>query len=410
MGELERVLREGAALHDAGRYDDALALYDEAVSRWPTLALLWNNRGNTLLELGFTDQAIKSYRQALQLAPSLHDSRVALATCLQAMGEVQQALVECAKVLKAAPDHAEAHWNYGLLLLLQGNYQSGFREYEWRWKKRRFTSPARDFAQPRWHGGNPSGKTVLVYAEQGYGDTLQFCRYLPLLVRQGAQVLLECHPPLQALMQTIEPAVTVVPLGSPLPGFDFQAPLLSLPYLFGSTLETIPRTVPYLSAPAGRLPFWQSVVPAGNACKVGLCWSGKNYPDPGRSCQPKLLEPLKNISGIEWVSLQTGEQSALPFPVTDLTLLLQDFADTAALIEQLDLVITIDTAVCHLAGALGKEVWLMVPFAPDWRWGVSSAECPWYPTMRLFRQKKAGEWQAVVQEVAEALAGWRQVP
>ena len=404
MDELERILREGATLHEAGHYDEALALYDEALARWSSLALLWNNRGNTLLELGLIPQAIKSYQQALQLEPSLHDSRVALATCLQAAGEVQQALAECTQVLKVAPDHAEAHWNFGLLLLLQGDYTAGFREYEWRWKKRRFTSPVRQFSQPRWQGTDPAGKIILIYAEQGYGDVLQFCRYLPLLVKRGAEVLFECHQPLVTIMQTLGPGITVVPFGSPLLlSFEYHAPLLSLPYLFGSTFETIPATVPYLTVPEARLPFWRSVMPASSTCKTGLCWAGKSYPDPGRSCQVELLKPLMNLSGLSWVSLQMTENSVKPFSLIDLTMLVQDFADTAALLAQLDLVITIDTAVAHLAGALGKETWLMVPFAPDWRWGLNRTDCPWYPTIRLFRQERAGAWETVIEQVREAL-------
>lgn len=405
MGELERILREGAALHDSGQYDEALNLYDEAVGRWPTLALLWNNRGNTLLEMGFFDQAAKSYQQALLLAPTLHDSRVALATCLQAQGKLHEALVECAKVLRAAPDHAEAHWNYSLLLLLQGNYAAGFREYEWRWKKRRFTSPVRAFTEPRWNGGPLTGQTMLVYAEQGLGDTIQFCRYLPLLVERGAQVLFECHHPLKALMQTLGNGITVLAFGDPLPFFDCQAPLLSLPFLMNSTQETIPCDVPYLASPTEHLPFWQSVMPPRSGRRIGLCWSGKSYPDPGRSCPPELLVPLGSVAGAAYVSLQIGcEGIKPPVALMDLTMLVQDFADTAALMTQLDLVITIDTAVAHLAGALGKETWVLVPFAPDWRWGLERQDCLWYPTVRIFRQHEPGNWEAVVQEVALALS------
>jgi hypothetical protein len=404
MGELERILHEGAALHETGRYDDALSLYDEAVGRWPTLALLWNNRGNTLLELGLHQQAIKSYQQALQLAPSLHDSRIALATCLQARGEVQQALVECAKVLKAAPDHAEAHWNYALLLLLQGNYGAGFREYEWRWKKRRFTSPVRKFSEPRWYGDSLSGKTLLVYAEQGLGDTIQFCRYLPLLVEHGGSVVFECHQPLATLMQSLGETIRIVPFGQMLPPFDYHVPLLSLPHLLGSSFETIPASVPYLSSPKERLLFWRSVMPTDNMLKVGLCWAGKAYPDPARSCSPSVLQPFTAVQHVSWISLQMGEgASTQPFPLTDLTMLVQDFADTAGLVAQLDLVITIDTAVAHLAGALGKETWLMVPSAPDWRWGVDRKNCPWYPTMRLFRQQHAGRWDDVIKQLSATL-------
>lgn len=409
MGELDRILREGAALHDQGRFDDAMSLYDDALGRWPTLALLWNNRGNTLLELGFFDQAAKSYQQALHLAPSLHDSRVALATCLQMQGEVQQALIECAKVLRAVPEHAEAHWNYALLLLLQGNYGAGFREYEWRWKKRRFTSPLREFPQPRWHGENISGKTVLVYAEQGFGDTIQFCRYLPLLVKLGGNVLFECHQSLTALMLELGPGIAVIPFGQLLPAFDCHIPLLSLPYLFGSTVETIPAVVPYLAPPEKRLPFWRSVMVPDAAPKVGLCWSGKIYPDSGRTIAASLLSPLKTVPGLSFVSLQVGEGlEKPPFPLIDLTLLIQDFADTAAVITQLDLVVTIDTAVAHLAGALGKETWLLLPFAPDWRWGLEREDCPWYPGMRLFRQQESGDWEPVVAQVCEALGQYRR--
>lgn len=408
MGELERILREGATLHESGRYDDALALYDDALSRWPTLALLWNNRGNAFLELGLLDQAVKSYQHALELAPSLHDSRVALASCLQSQGNLQQAMVECARVLKAAPEHAEAHWNYALLMLLQGNYVNGFREYEWRWKKRRFTSPLREFAEPRWHGGDLRGKTILVYAEQGLGDTLQFCRYLPLLAQRGAAVVFECHQPLVRLMETLGSDIRVLPFGEQLPPFDCHIPLLSIPYLLGSTLETIPTAVPYLQVPEERRPFWQSVVPATRrARKIGICWAGKTKPDPGRSCPPELLHPLAELHGIAWVSLQVGQGDVKPdFPLIDLTMLLQDFSDTAALVEQLDLVITIDTSVAHLAGALGKQTWLLLPFSPDWRWGVERNDCAWYPTMRLFRQPVPADWETVVQYLAAEVRRW----
>ena len=271
MGELDRLLREAVAMQEAGRYQDALAVYDDAAYRWPNLALLWNNRGNTLLELARPAEAAESYHRALQLAPELHDARVALASCLQAIGYLHEALACCDAVLRAVPDHAEAHWNRALLLLLQGQYAEGWREYEWRWKKRRFTSPLRALPQPLWQGEPLAGKTILVHAEQGLGDTLQFCRYLPLLAAGGAQVLFECHPPLAALMATLGPAIRVVPMGVPLPFFDLHAPLLSLPRLFGTTLETIPHAVPYLQSPPDRLAFWESAMPRDARRAVGLC-------------------------------------------------------------------------------------------------------------------------------------------
>lgn len=405
MGELDRILRQASELHDSGRFQDALALYEDALACWPTLALIWNNRGNTLLELGQFEQATQSYLQALELAPTLHDSRIALSSCWMAQGELQQAMDACLTVMKAVPDHAEAHWNYALLLLLQDDYAAGFREYEWRWKKRRFSSPVRTFEQPRWYGESLTGKTILVYAEQGFGDTLQFCRYLLLLAEQQGRIVFECHTPLVRLMQQLDIPVTVVPFGCSLPHFDTHVPLLSLPALFGTTVTSVPSDMPYLRAPNELNLFWQSVVPQhSSGKKVGICWAGKLYPDPNRSCPVEYLEPLGDLPGIAWYSLQVGEKrESPPFVLTDLTMLIQDFADTAALIMQLDLVITIDSAVAHLAGALGKETWVLVPFAPDWRWGLERTDCPWYLGMRLFRQQAPGAWDGVIDVLVNEL-------
>lgn len=405
MGEFDRIVREAVALHEAGQCEQALQLYDDAVSRWPSLALLWNNRGTTLLELARHAEAAESYRRALQLAPELHDARVALASCLQSLGYLSEAQAACDIVLQAVPDHAEAHWNQALLLLLQGNYAMGWQEYEWRWKKRRFTSPQRQFMQPQWQGEPLAGKTILIHAEQGFGDTLQFCRYLPFLAASASQVVFECHPQLTALMATVSPGLTIVAMGQPLPPFDCHLPLMSLPRLFGTTLETIPAAVPYLQPPAGRLPFWQSVLPERSGkLRVGLCWAGKTYPDPGRSIPTVMLAPLATCTAASFVSLQVGQGSAQPaINLLDLTMLVQDFADTAALLAQLDIVITIDTAVAHLAGALGLETWLLLPAAPDWRWLLKRADSPWYPTMRLYRQQQPGNWAELLERVAMAL-------
>ncbi|CAH2031439.1 tetratricopeptide repeat protein [Trichlorobacter ammonificans] len=409
LHELDRTLREGVALHDAGRFEGALALYDTALIRWPEAPLLWNNRATTLLETARFEEAAASYRMALQLVPKLHDARVALATCLQALGRVEEALAETETVLAQAPDHAEAHWNRALVLLLTGRYAEGWREYEWRWRKRRFTSPPRRFVQPVWQGEDPAGRTILIHAEQGFGDTLQFCRYLPLLCERGATVLFECHPPLAPLMATLDPRIQVYPMGSPLPAFDCHLPLLSLPLWFNTTATTIPAAIPYLTPPADRLPFWRSLLPQDGSLRVGLCWAGKPYPDPGRSIPADLLAPLAALPGITFVSLLIGEgQTAPPLPLTDLTVLIRDFADTAALIAQLDLVVTIDTAVAHLAGALGKPVLVLLPCAPDWRWGLAGEQCPWYPTARLYRQERRGAWSDVLEQLVRDLRLLRQ--
>lgn len=400
MQQLEQILIKGAALHDAGRLEQALALYDAALLRCPDSPLLWNNRGNSLLELARFKDAAQSYRQALQLMPGLYDAQVALATCLQALGQIYEALAETETVLTRSPGHAEAHWNRALLLLLTGRYTEGWQEYEWRWKKRRFTSPQQQFRQPLWHGEAADNRTILIHAEQGFGDTIQFCRYLPLLSDRGFNVLFACHPPLVRLMTTLNSPITVIALNQQLPHFDCHLPLLSLPLLFNTTPNNIPARTAYLTSPPERLPFWQSLLPATDHLRVGLCWAGKKYPDPLRSCPAQLLEPLTTIQGIELFSLQTeSTDNDKPPRLYDLTMLIQDFGDTAALISQLDLVITIDTAVAHLAGALGKNTWLLLPFAADWRWGIGGESSDWYSSIRIFRQKSRGDWQGVVDEL-----------
>lgn len=394
------------ALHEAGQYERAVQLYDDAASRWPGLALLWNNRGNALLELAHYAEAAESYRRALQFAPELHDARVALASCLQSLGDPDEALAACNTVLQAAPYHAEAHWNRALLLLQQGAYVAGWQEYEWRWQKRRFTSPQRQFAQPLWQGEPLAGKTILIHAEQGFGDTLQFCRYLPLVAASASQVVFECHPQLTTLMDGLSPNITIVAMGQPLPPFDCHLALMSLPHLFGTTLETIPASMPYLRAPLKRLPFWRSVMPERSGkLRVGLCWARKPFPNPDRCCPAALLDRLAACTGVAYYSLQVDSFGlGRPLlPLIDLTSQLRDFADTAALVAQLDLVISVDTAVAHLAGAMGVPCWLLLSTDVDWRWMLKREDSPWYPGMRLFRQQQPGNWPGVLERVVAAL-------
>jgi Flp pilus assembly protein TadD len=387
-----------------GKYDNALEVYDQALQHSLDSAAVWNNRGNAFLELRRYDDAAESYSRALMLAPDFHDTRVALATCFQALGQNAEAQSACETVLKADPHHAEAHWNRALLLLLNGDYRQGWREYEWRWLKRKFTSPRRNFAQPPWRGEPVAGKTVLIHAEQGLGDTIHFSRYVPLVAALGAQVVFECHPPLASLMESLASGgVSVAAMGEPLPYFDLHVPLMSLPMIFDTSVETIPGKVPYLAPPVGRVSFWRSQLIDNKDFKVGLCWAGKSYPDPGRSCPAELLAPLAEIDGVSLYSLQVGWDGALPLPMSDLTGLIQNFGDTAALISLLDLVITVDTAVAHLAGALGTATWVMLPYAADWRWMTGRVDSPWYPTMRLFRQALPGDWQDTIRRIVYSL-------
>lgn len=399
----DAALALGYCLHELRKFEEALAVYDRLLSASPVLTVAWNNRGTTLLEMCRYAEAAASFSRALELNPCLYDARVVLASCYQALGLVDEAMSACNAVLADAPEHAEAHWNKSLLLLLNGDYQQGWQEYEWRWKKRNFSSPVRNFVQPRWQGEPASGKTILIHSEQGFGDTLQFCRYIPLVAARGMRVVFECHPPLVGLMECLAENVDVVALGQPLPHFDLHLPLLSLPLIFGTTVDTIPGDVPYLLPPADRLPLWRGLVQDENRFKVGLCWAGKSYPDPGRSCPVEQLSSLAEIDGVSWYSLQVGWKNDLPIPMNDITVNIRDFADTAALISRLDLVITIDTAVAHLAGALGTPTWVLLPFAPDWRWMRGRNDSPWYLSMRLFRQDAYGEWTKCIGTLHSAL-------
>ena len=295
-------------------------------------------------------------------------------------------------------------------LLLQGRYAEGWQEYEWRWRKSDFTSPCRHTDIPLWDGSPLLGRTILLHAEQGFGDAIQFARYAPLVAQRGGTVVVECHPQLVQLIQTIDGIQTVVPFGAPLPPFNCQAPLLSLPRIFETTLQSIPSRCPYMAVRDEYLKKWAALISTHSASlRVGLVWAGKSYPDPLRSCRLAELAPLALLHNVTFYSLQLGagsEQAASPpsgMTLIDLTDQIHDFANTAALIDQLDLVIGIDTAVAHLAGALGKPVLLLLPFAPDWRWLLHRSDSPWYPTMRIFRQKQPGDWSDAILNVQAAL-------
>jgi hypothetical protein len=282
-----------------------------------------------------------------------------------------------------------------------GDFENGWREYEWRWKVRSLSTP-RPFTQPQWNGSDITGKTILIYCEQGSGDAIQFVRYAPRVTARGAKVLLECPRELQRLFQRVSGAETVCIEGDPLPPFDLHCPVVSLPLAFGTTLQTIPANVPYLWGDGSRK------LEQGQR-HIGLVWAGnpRHKNDRNRSMALKDLAPLSRVKATLH-SLQVGPAQAQIREVSELKLIdhapeLKDFADTAALIEALDLVITVDTSVAHLAGAMGKAVWLLLPLVPEWRWMLQRGDSPWYPTMRLFRQTAAKDWAGVVSRVVDEL-------
>ncbi|NTV49853.1 MAG: tetratricopeptide repeat protein [Geobacteraceae bacterium] len=406
-------LYTGAALHDLGDYEGAIASYRLALESAPEVGEVHNNLGNSLMALGRFAEAADCFLRASEIMPTSPVPRAARASALQAMGNVDEAEADCRMAVAIDPFFAAAHWNLALNLLLQGQYAEGWREYEWRWQKPDFTSPVRYSDVPLWDGSPLNGRTILLHAEQGFGDAIQFVRYAPLVALRGGNVVLECHPQLVSLFQGAGGIQAVVPFGSPLPTFSFQVPLLSLPRIFETSLQNIPSDCPYLSVAEERRKRWSVLVSAYPlGLRVGLVWAGKNYPDPLRSSCLAELAPLASGS-ITFFSLQLGngaeeaKTSPAGMKLVDLTDQIHDFADTAALIEQLDLVISIDTAVAHLAGALGKATWLLLPYAPDWRWLLERSDSPWYPTMQIFRQEKPGDWGGVIDLVSMHLINFR---
>ncbi|MBF0560981.1 MAG: tetratricopeptide repeat protein [Alphaproteobacteria bacterium] len=401
----------GNALQEQGRLEDAIAHYELALRFKPEFPDAINNLGLVLLAQGQFEKAIARFERALRLKPDYPDAINNLGIAYQEQGRIDDAIAQYERALRIRPDYAEAHWNESLLRLLTGDVEAGWRKYEWRWKHKKFPSPKRNFQQPLWSGENLTGKTILLHAEQGLGDTLQFFRYVPLVVNKAKRVILEVHEPLLRLLKQGE-AFHIVPHGHPLPNFDLQCPLLSLPLAFGTTMETIPAKVPYLNADPGLVARWRSRLAGREGFKVGIAWRGSpiHKNDLKRSTTAaQLTELLKRTGNITYVILQkdiTKEELDTIRPyrntmnvVADIT----DFADTAAIVANLDLVISVDTSVAHLAGALGRPVWVVLPFAPEWRWMLEREDSPWYPTMRLFRQTAAGDWDGVFVRVATEL-------
>ena len=296
-----------------------------------------------------------------------------------------------------------------LLLLLRGDFAQGWAEYEWRWRCK--ANPERTYLpRPQWSGEPLEGKTVLIQTEQGFGDSFQFLRYVPAVADRGAKVVLTVPGALVRLANNLPGVAAVVSEGDPLPNFDFHCPLLSLPNVFATRMETIPASVPYLAPPADASAAWTERLSSYPGLKVGLVWSGnpENRMNPARSTPLAELEPLLRISGIRWFSLQVGSPARdialVPrHPIDDLAPFLTDFSETAAAICHIDLVISVETAVAHLAGALGRPVWVPLAVVPAWRWLLGREDSPWYPTMRLFRQTTPGDWTPVVRALADAL-------
>jgi tetratricopeptide (TPR) repeat protein/glycosyltransferase involved in cell wall biosynthesis len=399
----------GNAYQEQGRTEDAIACYRAALALKPDYPEIHSNLGNLLQQQGDFNTAFAHFEQAIALQPDYAGAYNNWGIALRNHGQVEAALATYEQAIALNPDFVEARWNIALTQLLLGDIEQGFAGYEWRfqWSKFQEQNPPRQFSQPRWDGSAIAGKTILIYTEQGMGDTIQFIRYVSLLAAQGARAIVECQPPLVELLSTVPGIAQTLPYGAALPNFDVYAPLLSLPYLLGTTLETIPAQMPYIQVP----PSEATLPPTPRARKIGIVWSGnpQNPYNRTRTVPLELLLPLATLPDIQLYSLQKDVQPAeaellQSHPeVIDLRSHLTDFRATAALINQLDLVISVDTAVTHLAGALAKPVWLLLPFSPDWRWLLDRSDSPWYSTLRIFRQPTYGDWDSPIAQIEAAL-------
>ena len=404
----------GAALYADGQFQEAIDCLRHACSIQSATPELLNNLGLALRARQQYLVAADCFRESLRHCPTDAEVHLNLGNTLRVQGQVNEAIVCLRHALELRPDFPEAHCDLAFALLLQGDFARGFFEYEWRWQRDGFVE--RQCAQPLWRGRDPAGRTLLVYTEQGAGDAIQFVRFVNVLAARGARVVLECQGSLVALFASVAGADEVIARGDPLPAFDWHVPLLSLPLRLGTTLSGLPATVPYLRVPGERsVPLPKPATAAADALKVGVVWRGnpRQTNDRLRSLPVALIEPLLSEPDMVFYSLQVEAaagawDAAKPSGLIDLSSLVHDYADTAALAQQLDLVLTVDTSVAHLAGALGRPVWLILPHAPDWRWLLGQERSPWYPTMRLFRQPAPGDWPGVIQAVGAALKAQRR--
>jgi tetratricopeptide (TPR) repeat protein len=410
--DAEAHINRGNALRELKRIDEALASYDRAIAVRPDYVEAFNNRSVMLQELRQFDEALASLDRALALRPDYVEALTNRAVALHALKRFDEALLSYERVQALRPDYAEAHCNESHLRLLMGDFELGWRKYEWRWKNPSLEPFERTFQQPLWLGEDDvEGKTILIHSEQGFGDVMQFCRYVPLVAARGAQVLFGVPQSLYDLMTTsFDGTAQVLGEGAEVPQYDRHCPLMSLPLAFGTTLKTIPSQTPYLRASHENIRAWSSRLGAKRGPRIGVVWSGNpaHKNDHNRSIDFRVFSRLLDRDAT-FVSLQKEVRPDDASAVRDRTDLLQiaddlmTFADTAAVVANLDLIISVDTSVAHLAGALAIPVWILLPFVPEWRWLIDRSDSPWYPTARLFRQDAPGDWPAVIDHIVAEL-------
>lgn len=396
----------GVLAFQSGYNDEALGLIARALKVAPHFPEALNNMGNVLIKMGRIEDARLCFQEAVAQKPDYALAYNHLGSALRGLGRLDEAVAGYETAIALNPEFAESHYNLSHLYLLMGRFAEGWKAFGWRRRVVEFNHAHRPYAQPVWDGGDLDGKTIFLYPEQGLGDLLQFVRYIPLVVARGGRVVFETPSQMQRLLQGFDGAHSLLPSGTACPDFDCHASLLDLPGIMETTLETIPAPASYITPDADLTGAWAERLGPWQDFRIGLVWSGNpdNTENARRSIDPDFLKPLIQIPGVSLYSLQVGRdgeaEAVFGEAVTDLAPGLKDFADTAAVIRSLDLVVSVDTAVAHLAGALGRPVWTPLALGADWRWLLDRDDCPWYPSMRLFRQTAAGDWTSVVKRLS----------
>jgi len=397
----------GVLLRQLGNLDDSAACFEELLVLRPNSAEAFDNLGNTLRDLGRLDESIASHQRALKLKPDLAKAHNNLGYTLRKQGKLAESRQSFNRALDLDPQSVDIRWNLCLLDLLEGNYAAGWSGYEVRYDRKE--NRPRSFPQPIWRGEPLNGARILLHAEQGLGDSIQFLRYVPMVHAAGGKVILNVPSPLARLAANVSGVDTLTVEDEIPPAFDRHCPLMSLPLAFNTTLDSIPSQVPYLTVPEDALRAAKNLKGPTQKRRIGLVWSGnpKCTEDQVRSMTLSCFQPLLDLGGLHFFSLQLGpaaaQLAAIQKPITDLRPAIKDLADTAALMTHLDLIITVDTSMAHLAGALAKPTWVLLPSAPDWRWLMDHEDSPWYPTVRLFRQPTFGDWTSVIARVRHEL-------
>lgn len=399
----------GVIAHQIGKHEDSVNYISKAIQLKSDCAIYYSNLGMAYEALGKEEESAKNFAMALKINSEHENAHLAcynLGIFFKDKGKIMESLEYFNKAVELDKNFFEARWNRSLILLLLGRFKEGWEEFEYRFKKEK-PGDSRVFHKPKWDGSSLQGKRILIISEQGFGDNIQFIRYVPLVKERGGYVILECRKELKRLFENFLGVDEFVEKGSDIENikFDFYIHLMSLPQVFNTNLDSIPNKTPYLKADAELVKKFKAKINTDNF-KIGIAWAGNPHQenDKNRSTRFEKFKILKEIHGVDLFSLQKGEASKqLTGEIVSFADDITDFADTASVIESLDLIISVDTSVAHLAGAMAKPIWTLLTFTPDWRWLLDRNDSPWYPGMRLFRQTKSGDWDSVFEEVGKEL-------